>query len=250
MKKREFSRKRVAVAIAVCVLAAVLWLILFGLLERIPEEVKDYDTKHYEMEATFAYLGSEENLPLENVYIGFPAPHVNNEKGPWTRVGRWYLYKQNENGALRLQVSSFPAGRMTVHGLISPRTSPPRIEWGTERTDLRVALSYELDVLYPREVLRVVSVVEDVDVGLTIRYEDVRWEGENRSLGAFAKLCPGRGQDMPFDFPIDFSFWAQLSRVTIRIDGGYVYIDPEVLETYSRTRRLNWGNILLYPADQ
>lgn len=97
--------------------------------------------------AMFFYHGGEDNEPLENLALMFPAPHIENNLAG--RIfGGWELYYVEDDNSLTLQ--STVAGIKNLRG---QRNSQLVIRTSsTEFTSHGPSLTWEIDRLYPREV--------------------------------------------------------------------------------------------------
>ena len=124
-----------AVALAVSVIG-------FGVPWRLGEENVRFDYR-----ATFAYIGSEDNIALENLLVRFPAPQIEN-KFAGELLGFWELYYIEDDNMLTLQ-----ANATGIKNLRGARNSQLDIySYGGENSKYGPTLSWEIDRLYPREV--------------------------------------------------------------------------------------------------
>ena len=188
----------------------------------------------FRMEASFTYLGSENNLPIENVAIRFPCPNIENKIESFYWKHTWSLYWIDTDNTVQLQ-----ATENQIYGFLGNRTDKLNILlYGTEPTNDGPKITYVLDKLYQKEIFKItvlIMVSSENDVNkLTIRnYND----NMGRSSGAFFSYFPPG----PFDFPIDVSFWAQLS---LKTDDNF-----RVIETFSRSvDNLDWATLWLYSS--
>ncbi|MGQ9788332.1 MAG: hypothetical protein ACUVQM_03360, partial [Candidatus Hadarchaeaceae archaeon] len=94
----RISKKKWSVAIP-SFLAIVLIVTTLG--AGIPWDLNPEETVTFKMEASFTYLGSEENLPIENVVILFPSANLENNVLPIN--GSWKLYYLENDNSLTLQ---------------------------------------------------------------------------------------------------------------------------------------------------
>jgi len=183
----------------------------------------------FKMDASFTYRGSADNLPIENVAIRFPCPNIDNVAPPTYTT--WSLLYQDNNGIIYDQP--------TENQYRGGRTAPLEILlYGVDPTPDGLRIYYRFDKLYPGEIFYIttsVQVPEENSSKLTLK---IYGDNQERSSGTFSKyLLPDSGQ--PFEFPIDTSFWAQLSK---KVDNTY-----ETVETFSRTLdNYTWGNFRLY----
>ncbi|MBA7601086.1 hypothetical protein ES703_08153 [subsurface metagenome] len=124
-----------AVALAVSIIG-------FGVPWRLGEEDVRFDYR-----AMFIYLGSENNESLDNLYLRFPAPQVENEFAGEI-FGSWELYYVEDDNTLTLQSTS--AGIVNLRGA---RGSQLGIYTSImENCEYGPTLTWNLDRLYPREV--------------------------------------------------------------------------------------------------
>ena len=108
---------------------------------------RESGTVRFDYRATFTYLGSEDNESLENLYLGFPAPQIEN-KFAGNIFSGWELYYLEEDNSLTLQATS--VGIFNLRGL---RSSQLTIYTSImENTEYGPSLVWILDRLYPREV--------------------------------------------------------------------------------------------------
>jgi len=124
-----------AVALAVSIIG-------FGVPWRLGEEDVRFDYR-----AMFIYLGSEDNEPLENLALRFPAPQIEN-KFAGDIFGSWELYCVEDNGDFTLQAN--------VNGIVNlrgARSSQLGIyTTGVENSVNGPTITWELDRLYSQEV--------------------------------------------------------------------------------------------------
>ncbi len=124
-----------AVALAVSIIG-------FGVPWRLGEEDVRFDYR-----AMFIYWESEDNEPLDNLYLRFPASQIENEFAGEI-FGSWELYYVEDNGDFTLQAN--------VNGIVNlrgARSSQLGIYTsGVENSSRGPALTWNIDQLYPREV--------------------------------------------------------------------------------------------------
>jgi len=193
----------------------------FGIPWKIVEvEEGEVTYENFLYQASFAYRGSEDNLPIENVAIRLPYPNVENRTESVYFGVIWGLYWQDNENMLHLQ-----ATETTIYELKGDRTTTLTILRGPlkESTPYGPKSTWAVDKLYPREVFMVSGAISvprtDADK-LTLRnYGD----NEGRSSGDFFCHSPLG----PLPKPIDVTFWAQLSKIIN--DNNY-----EIVETFSR----------------
>jgi len=181
-----------AVALAVSVIG-------FGVPWILGEENVRFDYR-----ATFAYIGSEDNEPLENLVLKWSAPQIDNSFIEET-YSSWELYYVEDNDSLTLQANA--AGIVNLQG---SRSSQPEIySFGHENEQFGPVLNAWIDKLYPREVFLNLGygVVDKERVGdLTLRVY-----GQTDSIAAWQAF----GQE---DKRIDFSFTVSLYRENILVE--------------------------------
>lgn len=124
-----------AVALAVSIIG-------FGVPWRLGEENVRFDYR-----ATFAYLGSADNEPLENLVLKWSAPQIDNSFIEET-YSSWELYYVEDDNSLTLQANA--AGIVSLRG---SRSSQLEIySFGHENEQFGPVLNAWIDKLYPREV--------------------------------------------------------------------------------------------------
>ncbi len=234
-KRRVLWKLIVAVLAVVVVVAAVMVLKPWERLGEGNDEAGENVLFQYQ--ANFAYLGSEDNLPIENVGITLPCPNIENEgvmafmdtRG-YTRTLYWQdnenmLYPQTvETPILILENGeTYTTDNVQVYELRFPRTSAPEIRSRGDFTIDGPKINYVLDKLYTREVFcvsNVVSVPQDKAERVTLRnYGDNEWRSSAGYYYPYGSSPPGE--------PINLLFWIQLSK---KVGENY-----EVVETFSRT---------------
>jgi hypothetical protein len=181
----------------------------------------------FRYEASFGYLESADNEPIENVALRFPCPTIEN-KSPYVPVPNWALYYQDENGRLHLQMTNqliirLMGNRTTALGILALGLE--------ENTRHGVKISYVLDELYPREVFLITTFLSiPVEKSDKITLSEQK---DNQKTAAYYHY--------PLEQKIDLSFWAQLSKKT---DDNF-----ERLEEFSRTaENAEYGWWWLYPS--
>jgi len=95
----------------------------------------------------FIYLGSEDNEPLENLWLRFPAPQFEN-KFAGDIFGSWGLYYVEDNGNLTLQANA--NGIVNLRGARSSQLGIYTLIM--ENSGYGPALTWNIDRLYPQEV--------------------------------------------------------------------------------------------------
>lgn len=188
----------------------------------------------FKMSASFAYRGSADNLPIENVAIWFPYPNVDNEP-IWTDYenGRaimvWTLYYQENDNTLSAEQLGETGRPLVSYEFKGQRSENLNADIGTTPASDGPKTYAKVDKLYSREVLWI-----DILVRTQRENENtttLRIYGDNRS---------GAGYWYPYDFnanvplepqgtPVDISVWAQLSRRKSEEN------DYSVIETFSRS---------------
>ncbi|GAI44085.1 unnamed protein product [marine sediment metagenome] len=99
----------------------------------------------FDYRAMFIYLG--DNEPLENLYLGFPAPQIEN-KFAGDIFSSWELYYIEDDNSLTLQTT--PVGIVNLRG---SRSSQLEIYTSImENTEYGPSLVWILDRLYSQEV--------------------------------------------------------------------------------------------------
>ncbi|MEM1981961.1 MAG: hypothetical protein QW788_05340 [Candidatus Hadarchaeales archaeon] len=201
----------------------------------------------WRVDATFAYVGSPENKPLENVAVFFPVPRAENG-GP---VGEyfigWRLYKVDENGVWHLQHTCNYDNSYEPVNLYPPRESLlVEIDGGTGLGGTPDGLrmmegGFYFDRLYPGEVVWVYGWTVTREKKVTLRLpNDNRSEGTIRSF-----VVPGEIKG--FEFPIHVVVWAKLSKL-VKGKNGMYYRKVEG-EEYKKEMENHTGEIgfYLYP---
>lgn len=199
MSARGLPWRIVAVVfVIVAVVGAVLW---FRPWETGGEVRFDY-------RAMFAYLGSEDNEPLENLALRFPAPQIeNNFTGEI--YSSWELYYIEDDNSLTLQATT--AGVINLRG---SRSSQLEIyTYGIENSTYGPALLREMYKLYPREVfvdLGQVQTSKNIADSITLQVYGVQ---EDWSFGYWHTQKAEQENKH-----IDFSFAAGLYQENILIE--------------------------------
>ncbi|MEM3514983.1 MAG: hypothetical protein QXT02_03700 [Candidatus Hadarchaeum sp.] len=216
---------------------AVPTLLAIGLIATtvsagVPWDLRSEEMVTFKMEASFTYWGSENNLPIENVLIGFPCPNL--ENAALTTYGSWILYYLEDDNSLTLQadesqVYNFKGMRKTIVGVINH---------GIDLTYISPMYFLNIDRLYPREVFWISAFVyvpiKDASKVSLIVYGD----NQKRSIAGYKGTFPSGEYGKA---AIDLSFWAQLSR---RINGN----NYEPIETFSRHLDNVWDSFVrLFP---
>ena len=228
-------RLKIGAAVAACAVGMAIW----SMLSKPLAPVEEYEKFIYNV--SFTYWGSEDNLPIENVVIGFPHPNVENQTESIFFGVIWGLYWLDEENMSHLQ-----ATETTIYALMENRTKTLRILMGPlECPSIGGPKStWVMDKLYPREVFRVSGGIEiPAAYGDKLTLKDFD-DNEGRSSASFAHLPDPNTQDVSeygaFNRPIRVSFWAQLCKP---LSNGY-----EVIETFSRSiDNDTWGMFWLYP---
>jgi|GEM_PF-2357938 hypothetical protein len=106
----------------------------------------------FKMEASFTYLGSENNLPIENVAIRFPCPNIENSPLPTQTF--WSLYYLDEDNVLVLE-----ADQNQVYGFKGDRKQNLTIYLsGIEKSYDGPKIYFNFDRMYPREIFCITTV--------------------------------------------------------------------------------------------
>jgi hypothetical protein len=191
----------------------------------------------FSYQASFTYRGSADNLPIENVALRFPCPHVENEEVEVLK-GTWTLYHQDEENVLWPQLAGLDNGDIVAfYGYRGQRNENLEILLtGIEPTIDGPKLYYKLSKLYPREVFMMscfaFTLAEDADKVTLRSYGD----NEGRAAGHYQYMTPD-----PWTYGIDFSFWTRLLK---KVNDNF-----EIIETFSRSLdNLRPGWKWLYPA--
>ena len=206
-------------ALALALLASTLG---FGVPWELPTGEAPEETVLFRVDHKFTYLGSEDNLPVENIVVSYIHPHVEN-RAQDVRKGMWTLYWKDEDNVLHRQMWGSGDEVFYVWGYLGDRKENLEIlGYGAGPAKYGPAITYVLDRLYPREVfwISAPAYIPEGDADrVTLK---VYGDDQGRSAGMFGKDPYG-----PLDKPIDVSFWVQLSR---RTDDNF-----EVVETFGRT---------------
>lgn len=204
-------------------------LIATTLTAGVPWDLTE-ETVTFKMEASFTYLGSEDNLPIENVLIGFPCPNL--ENNALSTTGSWRLYYLEDDNTLTLQ-----ADESKVYRFRELRKSNIKImAHGIDVTHIGPMYFFEIDRLYPREVFWITTFVdvpledaEKVTLSYTDNHETAGGYRGTFPAGEFGKAT------------ISLSFWAQLSKKI----WGDNYI---LIEKFSRSLDNVWDSFVrLFP---
>lgn len=173
-------------------------------------------------EGYFYLLGTEDNGLVENVWIYFPTPQIENQG--IQPMSRWKLYYMDENGTLQLEQDSSPA----TYNFYGQRTEPLQLlSKNYVFTSHGPKINHNVDKLYPREVFR-------VDIYVTVPPENadkvtlVEFGENGRTTGVY-----------DVDKNISLSFSVVLKRgtwVTENVFGElHEGIRYEIIENFSRT---------------
>jgi len=183
-----------AVALAVSVIG-------FGVPWRLGEGDVRFDYR-----AMFIYLGSEDNEPLDNLYLRFPAPQIENEFAGEI-FGSWELYYVEDDNTLTLQSNA--AGIVNLRGA---RGSQLGIYTSiVENSEYGPTLTWSLDRLYPREVFMDhgwVWILEKNADKVTLLIYGESWSGAYWYTPKFYEESKG----------INFSFGAGLYRENVLVE--------------------------------
>jgi len=147
--------------------------------------------------ANFSYENSEDNLPIENVWLLLPYPNIDNEPADmWEFV--WELRYNDENNVLQTQIRNGVMIR-----LLGNRTTSIIIQYGRTDTKYGPKLAIQVDKLYARESIGISTYVptssENADL-LTLRESR-----ENQMVSVSCLFFPSSKR-------IDISFKSLLSR--------------------------------------
>lgn len=214
------------ISVAVLAVLLVLSTLGFGIPWDLGLAERAHENVLFKMEASFTYLGSEGNLPIENVAIRFPCPNVDNVALPTKTT--WKLYYQDEDNVLHLE-----ADQNQVYGFKGNRSSVIKILLlGIEPTIDGPKLYCYLDRLYSREVFwtTTIAYVHEEDINkVTLR---VYGDNLGRSSGSYQGNVGLR---------INLSMRAQLSR---KVNDNF-----KVVEIFGRSIDNCYWNvgIWLYP---
>jgi len=157
--------------------------------------------------ASFAYENSEDNLPIENVWLLLPYPNIDNEPADmWEFV--WELRYNDENNVLQTQIRNGVMIR-----LLGNRTTSLIIQYGRTDTKYGPKLAIQVDKLYARESIGISTYVptsgENADL-LTLRESR-----ENQMVSVSCLFSPSSKM-------INISFKSLLSR---KIDDNFKKIE-------------------------
>jgi len=181
-----------AVALAVSIIG-------FGVPWRLGEEDVRFDYR-----ATFTYIGSEGNEPLENLVLKWSAPQIDNSFIE-EAYSSWELYYVEDDNSLTLQANA--AGIINLRGSRSFQLGI--YSFGHENEQFGPVLNAWIDELYPREVFLNLGhgMVDKERAGdLTLRVY-----GQTDSIAAWQAF----GQE---NKRIDFSFAVGLYRENILVE--------------------------------
>lgn len=223
--------KKIAV-LASLILAFLLAGVLL-LLQASPTEQETERTK-YIAETYFAYLGSEENRPLENVVIALPAPHLENGFPPGDGVGAdWSLWYIDENEEWK---------RQPFFAMHPQRTRMPQILKNVIGITPRGAkLWYCVDLLYPKEAFWVTGTTSS-EKKVTLGDLD-----NNAKTSGIVGIRLSDGQELldfdnALEFPIKGILWARLLKL---VNGK-----PVVVEEFWRSvENVRGGTFRMYSID-
>jgi hypothetical protein len=223
----------------------------------------------FRTEAMFYVWKTATGEAVENIYVGFPVPHVENEIIP-RKQSVWTLYWLDEENQAWPQLMGTERGEILAnYGLHGKRVKMLEVVKAAHRlTQYGPKLSYELSELYPREMFRVFFfsyTSTDGEYLETVSYnaENKIWENSTvraeldsvtlQDYGAENRITTMAYFSLKgFDFtvPISVSCWAQLAR---KVGGKMVeenwVAEYQIIETYSRERIENVSaiSIILYP---
>jgi hypothetical protein len=208
-----------AVALAVSIIG-------FGVPWRLGEVGRE--NVRFDYRAMFIYLGSEDNKSLENLWLMFAAPQIENKFAGEILSG-WELYYVENDNTLTLQADA--SGVKNLRGV---RTSQLRIYTSiVENSRYGPALTWNIDRLYPREVFMDYGwtwvLKERADV-VTLRSYGI---GEDWSHGYW--YTPEAEQE---NKRIDFSFAAGLYRENILIEQYEVTWENQIWGSYALVRTI------------
>jgi hypothetical protein len=220
----------------------------------------------FRTEAMFYVWETENGVPIENVVLDFPMPHIEND-ALLSYKGWWTLYWIDVENRLWPQLLGNEDGEILAnYGLYGERKDFLKvIEAFIQPTSRGPKYWLKLDRLYPREALRVwfYSRCELDDEGNVLvkrlgenRWEDV-WVKASYEEVTLRDEIPGyeneiallyyHSNDPNFEnsVPIDLSCWAELRRKVggVMVDWDAPDVDEwvrtnyEVVEVYQRERR-------------
>ena len=206
-----------AVALAVSIIG-------FGVPWRLGEENVRFDYR-----AMFTYLGSKDDTPLENLFLRFPAPHIENE-APDVHSPAWSLYYVENDNILTLQATSteiyqLKGERMATLGILTQILEP--------QTDYGSMITYELDRLYFREVFfatGIISVPQSKVDDLTLQVY-----GDPSGWAAAYWYTPKSYEE---NKTIDFSFVAGIYRENTLVERYEVFWENQVWGWYALARTI------------
>jgi hypothetical protein len=256
----KFGRAGPAVA-AVLAVGLAVSSALFGVPWRGPKAVVWHRSENYYffVEAWFIAENTATGEKVENIVIGLPRPHVDNEFLRYTATPHYSLY-WFVDGVQQTHLQAGFSGEEEPHIPFravegAPRKEPLKVKWGINRSFLP-GIVFELSELYPDEVLYITfyatTYAED-GMLVTVReesgtqvlsevaasFEDVtmKWPGEN-----YALLYYGNGYVPENTVPIDLRFTIRMWRKiggemgnAIDPDSGY-----ELVEHYAP---IEWENV-------
>lgn len=200
-------------------------LIATTLTAGVPWDLTE-ETVTFKMEASFTYLGSEDNLPIENVAIRFPCPNIDNTAVPTKTF--WSLYYLNNDNTLMLE-----ADQDQVYGFLGERTTALLVYlFGVEDSYDGPKIYYNFNRLYPREVFQITTIAyasKKIADKVTLR---VYGDNQNRASAHW--------QTTSLETKINLSFDAKLFKKS-----GMNYI---IVEQFSRSiENVSPIGLWLYP---
>ena len=172
-------------------------------------------------DAAFFYLG-DENLPAENVFIGFPLP-IKGENLLFADF-HWALCWQNPLGYIYIQMNGHENKIVNWLEFRGSRTENLSIlDWGRENNKLW----FKVDKLYPREVFV-------INASGYVR---------ERELGQVTTKIRGKNPEGSFSSsrPMKIKFWTELTKM--------VGEHPRLLEAFLSTGEGREGTLELVPTE-
>ena len=190
------------------------WDVGIRLLEFKPKLV------YFQQDSAFYLLATEDNGPIDNVSIYFPAPTVDN-KVPPTEEGRetpysgyYVLYYLDDNGNLLRQAETWDGKNWTVYQFYGERKKPPVLhDTGYSRDNEQCFFADWIDRLYPREVwwrTTFICTFPDVADRLTLKL----FFEPSRSGASVGKIDFQRRNMTELDKNIWLKFFVRLSKPT------------------------------------